>query len=146
MQERPPRSTSPVESKFPRKGSLRRLGLEEPEPTSSMMELQEADEVEQNNRESMLSTGNTNRARIPKQGILCPWRRQRRQRKPPSNPPGWSEGKSSVYDVAQHPNRIVVINGDQVTNQTAIEAGRTMAVESSCYQERRLESHRCDAQ
>ena len=46
---------------------------------------------------------------------MSPCRRQRRQpRKPPSNPPGWSEGKSTAYDVAQRPNRIVVINGEQV--------------------------------
>lgn len=35
-------------------------------------------------------------------------------RKPPSNPPGWATGKSTVYDLAKRPNRIVVINGEQV--------------------------------
>lgn len=35
-------------------------------------------------------------------------------RKPPSNPPGWAAGKSTVYDLAKRPNRIVVINGEQV--------------------------------
>ena len=46
---------------------------------------------------------------------MCPWRRQRRKpRKPPSNPAGWAEGKSTPYDIAQRPNRVVVINGEQV--------------------------------
>lgn len=46
---------------------------------------------------------------------VCPRQRQRRKpRKPPSNPVGWSEGKSTAYDIAQRPNRIVVINGEQV--------------------------------
>lgn len=47
----------------------------------------------------------------------CPWGTRRRQkRKPPSNPPGWSEGKSTAYDIAQRPNRVVVINGEQVSS------------------------------
>ncbi|CAN0256362.1 unnamed protein product, partial [Pylaiella littoralis] len=58
------------------------------------------------------TTPQATRKRCP----ACPWeRRRRKQRKPPSNPPGWSEGKSTVYDIAQRPNRIVVINGEQET-------------------------------
>lgn len=53
---------------------------------------------------------------------ICPWRRQRRTpRKPPSNPVGWSEGKSTPYDVGQRPNRVVVINGEQVRREELVQ-------------------------
>ncbi|CAM9108152.1 unnamed protein product [Ectocarpus sp. 8 AP-2014] len=62
--------------------------------------------------------GNTMKAEAEKnstQSACCPWGRHRKHRKPPSNPPGWSEGKSTAYDVAQRPNRVVVINAEQET-------------------------------
>lgn len=41
-------------------------------------------------------------------------KRQRKPRKPPSNPPGWAAGKCTTLELAKRPNRIVVINGEQV--------------------------------
>lgn len=40
--------------------------------------------------------------------------RQRKLRKPPSNPQGWSTGKATEADLVKRPNRVVIINGEQV--------------------------------
>lgn len=70
------------------------------------------------------SGGNSEAANAPGADPKRQWgflhgRTPGKQRKPPSNPPGWAAGKSSVYDLAKRPNRIVVINGEQVGLRTS---------------------------
>lgn len=65
--------------------------------------------------EALMGADSARKEQHTKRRSMCPWQRQRRKpRKPPSNPLGWSEGKSTPYDIAQRPNRVVVINGEQV--------------------------------
>lgn len=44
-------------------------------------------------------------------------RKTRAPRKPPSNPPGWAAGRATDYDIAKRPDRVVIINGEQVRGQ-----------------------------
>lgn len=58
------------------------------------------------------STGTVGNEKRPR--CLECGRKARKARKPPSNPPGWASGKSSGFDLAKRPHRIVVLNGEQV--------------------------------
>lgn len=60
------------------------------------------------------AAGSTTPANRSRQWNFSCRRRQRKPRKPPSNPPGWAAGKSTDYDLAKQPNRVVIINGEQV--------------------------------
>lgn len=66
-------------------------------------------------RNVLADVQNAKNAQPRKHYAMRPWQRQgRKPRKPPSNPVGWSEGKSTLHDIAQRPNRVIVINGEQV--------------------------------
>lgn len=89
------------------------------DPTGAEDEEEEEEEERGEVRHGTMreGAGNTMKAEAERnstQSACCPWGRHRKHRKPPSNPPGWSEGKSTAYDVAQRPNRVVVINAEQV--------------------------------
>ncbi|CAB1098406.1 unnamed protein product [Ectocarpus sp. CCAP 1310/34] len=90
------------------------------DPTRAEDEEEEEEEEEGGVRHGTMreDAGNPMKAEAEKnsaQSTCCPWGWHRKHRKPPSNPPGWSEGKSTAYDVAQRPNRVVVINAEQET-------------------------------
>ena len=103
-------SRSPLESGALRKVSFCRLPENSPIPIIS----DEGDHKALGGGDSTTLSRSTRR-RSRWRYFLSSMRKRRKHKKPQSNPPGWAAGRTTEYDLAKRPNRVVIINGEQVS-------------------------------